>query len=67
MNPVLAWVERESRVVMKWGFIGEIEQYCLVLFDKGRRLPHLKDNDPFGPYGDIYHTNCNDGLIVSWR
>lgn len=66
MNTVLARVERESRVVMKWGFIDKIEQYCLVLFDKGRRLPHLKDNDPFGPLEDIHLTDCNDGLIASW-
>jgi len=44
MSTVLAWVERESHAVMKWVFIDDIDQYCLVLFDKGRRLPHFKDN-----------------------
>lgn len=66
INTVLAWVERESHVVMKWGFREEIEQYHFILFDKGRELPHLKDSGPFGPCGDIYLTECNNGGIANW-
>lgn len=66
MNTLLVWVKRESHIVMKWGFIDEIEKYCLVLFDKGRRLSHLKANDPFGPHRAMCLTDCNDGLRASW-